>query len=378
MERVMALKHTGAQGFPPLYLDSHPLESPDPLVSIIIDNYNYAEFLPAAIESALSQSYPYVEVLVVDDGSTDDSRSEIGTFAGRVTVVLQDNAGQAAAFNAGFARSRGAIAIFLDADDVLLPDAALMVVQEFRRDPTLAKVHFRMSVVDACGRATGATKPPDHAHMADGDLREHYLTFPDDVWRLPTSGNAFSAAVLGLVLPIDETAYRGGADTYLTHLTPLYGRVRYVPTVCALYRVHGRNSYELDEARLNLARIRRNVTHSRQTHAQIVRRALELGLLKQPRDILSASYVLNRMMSLKLQPSRHPIPEDSTWKLVALGLRASVERFDVSRAMVPAYMLWLIAMALGPRPLAWRLARYMVFPQARPRFNRLLKVLQRG
>ena len=374
----MVGKQRRTADLPQIYLDACPLASHSPLVSIIVDNYNYADFLTAAINSALDQTYRNVEVVVVDDGSTDSSPAIIESFGSRVTPVMKCNGGQASAFNAGFARCSGEIAIFLDADDVLLPHAVARVVEEFRKDPGLAKIHYRMAVIDAEDRCSGAEKPPAHVHMVDGDLRLHYLTFPDDVWRLPTSGNAFAAEVLRQILPIDEAEYRGGADTYLTHIAPLYGRVRFVDTVCAHYRVHGKNSYELDRARLNLTRIRRNVTHSQVTHCHIVSHARSLGLIDSPQEILSVSYMVNRIISLRLQPYRHPIEGDSAWRLVRLGVRASAERFDVSTTMILVYLVWFVGMATGPRPLAWRLAGYMVFPQARPRLNRVLQVLERA
>src|SRR5687767_6151914 len=85
-----------------------------PLVSIIIDNYNYARFLPAAIDSALGQTYPNTEVIVVDDGSTDTSREVIRSYGGRVVPVLKENGGMMSAYNAGFSVSRGEVVVFLD------------------------------------------------------------------------------------------------------------------------------------------------------------------------------------------------------------------------------------------------------------------------
>jgi glycosyltransferase involved in cell wall biosynthesis len=73
-----------------------------PLVSIIIPNHNYAQYLSASIQSALDQSYPSVEVIVVDDGSTDDSRLVIESFGSRIRTIYQENQGQTAANNAGF------------------------------------------------------------------------------------------------------------------------------------------------------------------------------------------------------------------------------------------------------------------------------------
>jgi len=78
-----------------------------PLVSIIINNYNYARFLRDAIDSALNQTYDRTETIVVDDGSTDNSREIIAGYGDRIIPVLKENGGQNSAFDAGFAASAG-------------------------------------------------------------------------------------------------------------------------------------------------------------------------------------------------------------------------------------------------------------------------------
>ena len=88
-----------------------------PLVTVLITNYNYGRFLREAIDSALNQTYRNVEVVVVDDGSTDESREIIDGYGGRIVSVLKENGGQGSAFNAGIAASRGEIICLLDADD---------------------------------------------------------------------------------------------------------------------------------------------------------------------------------------------------------------------------------------------------------------------
>src|SRR4029077_3087176 len=84
----------------------------------------YGRFLGRAIDSALGQAYPWTEVVVVDDGSTDESRAVIAGYGDRVVPVLKGNGGQASAFNAGLAASRGRVVIFLDSDDWLTRTAA--------------------------------------------------------------------------------------------------------------------------------------------------------------------------------------------------------------------------------------------------------------
>src|SRR6188474_3407037 len=106
------------------------------LVSVIIDNYNYGRFLREAIDSALGQTYPRVEV-IVDDGSTDDSRAVIAAYGDRVVPVLKENGGQASAFNAGFAASRGELICFLDSDDAFKPEKVAAVVRFIEADGKL-------------------------------------------------------------------------------------------------------------------------------------------------------------------------------------------------------------------------------------------------
>src|SRR5687768_16888627 len=88
------------------------------LVSIIINNFNYADYLGAAIDSALRQEYAHLEVIVVDDGSSDRSQDVIASYASRITAIFKSNGGQASALNAGFAASWGDVILFLDSDDV--------------------------------------------------------------------------------------------------------------------------------------------------------------------------------------------------------------------------------------------------------------------
>src|SRR2546426_12498105 len=93
------------------------------LATIIVNNYNYGRFLPEAIDSALNQTYRNTEVIVVDDGSTDNSRRIIATYNDSIEAILKPNGGQISALNAGVHASRGYVIIFLDADDTLFPEA---------------------------------------------------------------------------------------------------------------------------------------------------------------------------------------------------------------------------------------------------------------
>jgi glycosyltransferase involved in cell wall biosynthesis len=349
-----------------------------PSVGIVINNYNYGRFLPEAIESARGQDHPRVEVIVVDDGSTDDSRQVLRGYTDSVTVVLKENGGQASALNAGIERCESDVVLFLDADDTLRPQAAARVAAAFAADAELAKVQFRMEVIDAEGQPTGVLKPPVHLPMPRGDQRQAELAFPFDLAWLPTSANAFRVETLRTILPIPEAAFPVcGADWYLIHLMTLLGTVESLEEVCGAYRVHGANHYEQEAASLDLAHVRETIGFARTTSTALLDRAEELGL-PHPDRILSLADLGNRLVSLRLAPELHPIQTDHRGGLLADATRAARRRFNVSAPMKLVFVAWFAALALAPKPLARRLALLFFFPERRAALNEALGRLQRG
>jgi hypothetical protein len=344
-------------------------------IDIVINNYNYADYLPAAIESARIQDHPAVNVIVVDDGSTDESRDRLRAHEGSIEIVLKENGGQASALNAGFERCRGEAVIFLDADDVLRPDAASRVAAAFASDPRLAKVQFRLDVIDAEGRPTGETKPAPHLAMPSGDMSRAELAAPfDQVW-MATSGNAFRTKTLERILPVPER-YSRFPDYYLVHLTALLGPVHSIEEVAGSFRIHGRNSFEPQEPALDLDHVHETIGFTATTAGDIARLADLLGI-ERPDPLLSISDLGNRLVSLRLAPDRHPVKTDTRWRLVAQAGRAAARRFDVSAPMKALFCLWFVAMAVSPRPLARRLAELFLFPERRGPLNRLVGRLHR-
>jgi len=103
-----------------------------PLVSVIINNYNYGRYLGQAIDSVLTQTYPNIEVIVVDDGSTDGSQEIIKSYGDKIISVLKANGGHASTFNAGFAVSKGDIICLLDSDDMFFSTKVAEIVRVLR------------------------------------------------------------------------------------------------------------------------------------------------------------------------------------------------------------------------------------------------------
>jgi hypothetical protein len=209
-------------------------------VSIIISSYNYSRYLAEAIDSALSQTHSKSEVVVVDDGSTDESRAIIRGYGSSVVPVLKQNGGMASAWNVGFASCHGDIVIFLDADDMLHPEAAARAAAVL--GPGDAKVHWPVGIIDENGQPTGKRVPA--GELPEGDLRELALAGgPDAVTSPPINGNAWSRRFLEQVLPMPEGEFRQHSDTYLYTLAPLAGAIRRISDPLGSYRVHGANDF---------------------------------------------------------------------------------------------------------------------------------------
>jgi hypothetical protein len=240
--------------------------------TIIISSYNYARFLGQAIDSALAQTYPHVEVIVVDDGSTDESPAVIRRYGGRVVPLLKENGGQGSAWNAGFARSTGDVILFLDSDDVLHPDALARVMPHFQ-DPAVAKVHWPLREIDDSGGDRGRLEPA--ARLAEGDLKDAVLRAGADGYAWPpTSGNAWSRRFLNRAMPMPEPPYRTCPDFYLAALAPLYGLVRKIDEPLGCWRVHGQNNSWLGTVDRRLAALERL---TEQTLLEMARHAQSLG-----------------------------------------------------------------------------------------------------
>lgn len=212
-------------------------------VSIVVNNHNYRRWLAPCIDSALDQTHGDVEVVVVDDGSTDGSMEVVHSYGDRVVAVPKTNGGQASALNAGFAAASGDVICFLDSDDLLEPGTAAAAAR-LLADPRVVKAHWPLTVVDGSGAPTGALKPGAATELPDGDVRPTvFRRGPTCLLSPPTSGNAFSRRFLERVMPMDESLFRLGADTYLFELAPFAGHVRRAAEPLSRYRVHRANRW---------------------------------------------------------------------------------------------------------------------------------------
>jgi len=130
-----------------------------PLVSIIMPAYNSAQFIGKAVESALQQTYPRCELIVINDGSTDETREVLRPFMGRIRYIDQERRGASAARNTGLAAASGEFIAFLDADDLLPRRAMEQRLARFAQVPSAAVVCSGWQIVDTGGRPIADVKP---------------------------------------------------------------------------------------------------------------------------------------------------------------------------------------------------------------------------
>ena len=213
-----------------------------PFVSIIINNFNYESFLAEAINSALGQTYCHKEIIVVDDGSTDNSQKIILSYGDRITPVFKENGGQASAFNAGFAVSKGDIICFLDSDDVFLPEKVVEIVDIFTEYPDIGWCFHSLNLVDksseelvGVSREKGSRKCNFVTQIKQGKL---------PFYPPPTSGLCFQHSLIKSILPMTESLRRG-ADRYLVVIAIALSQGFFLDKKLAVQGIHEDNGNTL-------------------------------------------------------------------------------------------------------------------------------------
>lgn len=212
--------------------------TPAPRLSVVVNNYNYGGFLAQAIDSVLAERHPGAEVVVVDDGSTDDSPAVLDRYAGRITAVRQVNQGQAAAINAGVRAARGEILLFLDADDWVLPGRLAAVEAAFAANPDAALVYHRLQPTQSDGTPVMKAIPRS---LGTGNLVPR-MARSAGWWDFPlTSALAVRREAWDAAGPIPPE-FRISADAWLVGILPFLGNVVAIPEALGAYRIH-RNAW---------------------------------------------------------------------------------------------------------------------------------------
>ena len=205
------------------------------MVSVIIDNYNYEKYISEAIESVLSQTYTDYEIIIVDDGSKDNSREIIEDYSkkypDKISAVFKENGGQASAFNTGFLKAKGDIIAFLDSDDYWYPSKLEKIV----------KAHENYGLV-------GHNK-----HYSQGSSNKEgkkFITQRQEILKeygipylLITSTISIKRNILEKIFPMPEERFRICADNYLMIYALYLSDFYYIDEELTFYRIHGSNGY---------------------------------------------------------------------------------------------------------------------------------------
>lgn len=340
-------------------------------LSVIINNYNYEQFVSKAIESLLEQKPDGLEIIVVDDCSTDQSRDIILDYQRRnperIKTVFQNvNKGQGAGFNAGFSESEGSLVMFLDADDFMLPGAADVI--RSRKESGVAVYHYRMLFTDEAHVLREDLYPPLHERLADGDAS----TLLRDTGRYKgtiTSGLVFDRAILERIMPMDPEAFRYGGDGYLCAVAPLYGPVRSFETAICAYRLHQRQHTSRREEKARLARWR--ISHDKERYKALTSHAelLRLGVAHDlgERD---EQHLFERVVSVLFEPEAHTISGETLTGAVR-AVRKLTWRTQTGVRRVLTWAWWTILLH-APQNVKYSLMGLKLDPRARPEWLKKL------
>ena len=209
----------------------------NPFVSVVMCNYNYGNFIAEAIRSVLSQTYRHFELIVVDDGSEDNSKEIISSFDDqRIQTVFSKNFGQASAFNTAFGMAKGELISFLDSDDWWMPDK---LERSIRWHAFLKGDYALLQHGLEVWRDGGAGPYKNILPVGDCFAEMQHSGRID--FFVPTSGLVFRKTVLDKVFPLPNEI-RICADAYLMRCAFVFGKVYSIPDTLGYYRKHKRNN----------------------------------------------------------------------------------------------------------------------------------------
>jgi Glycosyl transferase family 2 len=307
------------------------------LVSITINNHNYARFLSAAIDSALAQTHADIEVIVVDDGSTDESWSVIESYGDRIRAVRSANGGQGSAYNLGFEHCRGEWVLFLDADDTL--DASAIETCLAQVDAQTAIAQFRLRKTDADGHPIGGFVP---YVMHSGDVRP-----------------IIHRSAIAPYFPMPAEQWRRASDTVPFLLGAFHGHIVSLPQTLGGYRQHRKEHQAIGL----LGNMNKSIADG--VRNQRARRQAALALLEARSGIRVQGPFLplpwtvrERALSWRLEPNEPPFDgPESAARLIREQWRAVREWPGYGWAERLLQCAWTAAVALLPRFLLMHVAR---------------------
>ncbi len=215
-----------------------------PLVSIIIDTYNHGRFIEDAIESCLNQTFPQkdFEIIVVDDGSKDDTPERVKKYKDKIRYIYKENEGQASAFNLGFENSKGEYLVLLDGDDWCSSKRVERVVEEFERYKDVVCVLNARNIFDEVNKKIYYENFPEFHNLSL--MKENLVPFIKSAYG--TSRTSLRKSALKNILPVPEEL-KIEADLYINLSIIWFGNLSSLNERLSCYRIHGKNLFCLEE-----------------------------------------------------------------------------------------------------------------------------------
>lgn len=215
-----------------------------PRFSVLVASYNQADYVLATLDTVATQTLDDWELVVVNDGSTDDTAERVQGWmrhhqaerSNRMVMETIPNAGQSAAMEHGYGLCRGEYICLLDSDDLWLPGKLEAVDRATRTDPDAGMIVHPLYVVDSEGRRTGDVRPK-RAKLTHGDARAQVRATSRHV-APATSGVVLRSDVFARLLPMPTRRFRTAADLYLTLGGALEAPVHAMDEPLAEYRMH--------------------------------------------------------------------------------------------------------------------------------------------
>ena len=225
------------------------MSEPRPRFSVLMAVHNHEAYVQDALDSVARQHYRGFALIVVDDGSTDDSAQRVANWiadfergqTNRARLLRIANSGQSAALAQGFGHCRGEYVCLLDSDDRWTEEKLECVDRTALESPDAGMIVHPLYVIQPDGSRTGDIRPL-RARLSDGDCRESLRATGRHV-APATSGVVIRADIFAQLLPMPTTQFTYGADAYLTFGATLLAPVRALPAVLAEYRIHPGGQY---------------------------------------------------------------------------------------------------------------------------------------
>lgn len=208
-----------------------------PLVSVIIPNYNYAKYVGEAIDSALNQTYENLEIIVVDDGSKDNSREILESYGDKIKVIFQENAGVSAARNNGVKNSNGKYIAFLDADDIWFSEKIAKQVNVLEKNEDVGLVDVGLEEFDNNGNIISS-----RLDGLSGWVSNEFLLLERSVVLGAASGMMLPRKVFDEVGGFDLNLLTSADWDFCYRVNRLY-KIKFIPEVLIRYRNHGTNMH---------------------------------------------------------------------------------------------------------------------------------------